>query len=148
MKVLFVKDVPGSAHAGEVKDVATGHWLHFLQPKKLAIPAGTGAVEQIRKREDAIKRRTEQMLVEARETANRMRKLTLTVHAKAGEGTRLFGSVTNADIAQQLKRDAGIDLDKRKIEVEPPIKTLGPHEVKVQLHPDVTETLRIVVAAQ
>jgi large subunit ribosomal protein L9 len=70
------------------------------------------------------------------------------MYAKAGEGGRLFGSVTNADIAQQLKREAGIDLDKRKIEVEPAIKSLGPHEVTVQLHSDVTATLRVVVAAQ
>jgi len=77
-----------------------------------------------------------------------LKKLTVTVYAKTGEGGRLFGSVTNADIATQLKREAGLDIDKRKIEVEPPIKSLGPHEVTVQLHTEVTETLRVVVAAQ
>jgi large subunit ribosomal protein L9 len=66
----------------------------------------------------------------------------------AGEGGRLFGSVTNADIAQQLKREAGIDVDKRRIEVEPPIRSLGPHEVTLNLHAEVTATLRVVVAAK
>jgi large subunit ribosomal protein L9 len=77
-----------------------------------------------------------------------MGRITVTLYAKAGEGGRLFGSVTNADIAQQLKREAGIDVDKRKIEVEPPIRSLGPHEVTLNLHTEVTATLRVVVAAK
>jgi len=77
-----------------------------------------------------------------------MKKLTVTVYAKAGEAGRLFGTVTNADIAQQLKREAAIDIDKRKIEIEPAIKSLGPHEVEVELHPEVKATLKVVVAAQ
>ena len=68
--------------------------------------------------------------------------------AKAGEAGRLFGTVTTADVAKQLKREAGIDIDKRKIEIDPPIRSLGPHEATIELHPEVTETLKVVVAAQ
>lgn len=148
MKVLFVKEVQGTARAGDVKEVAPGYARNYLLPKRLAVVADERAIEQIKQREEATRRRAEKTLTDAREVATRLRKLTVTIYAKTGEAGRLFGSVTNADIATQLKREAGLDIDKRKIEVEPPIKTLGPHEVTVQLHTEVRETLRVVVATQ
>lgn len=148
MKVLFVKEVAGTARAGDVKEVAPGYARNFLLPKHLAVVADDRTVEQIRKREEAARRRAEKDLEDARAVAQRLRKLTVTVYAKTGEGGRLFGSITNTDVAQQLKREARIDVDKRKIEIEPPIRSLGPHEVQVQLHPEITETLKVVVAAQ
>jgi large subunit ribosomal protein L9 len=148
VKVLFLKEVTGTAKAGDVKEVAPGYARNFLFPHKLAVVADDRVVDQIRQREEAARRRAEKALTEAREIEKRLQRITVTMYAKAGEGGRLFGSVTNADIAQQLKRESGIDLDKRKIEVEPAIKSLGPHEVTVQLHSDVTATLRVVVAAQ
>lgn len=148
MKVLFVKEVSGTARPGDVREVSPGYARNFLFPKHLAVVADERVVDQIRKREEAARRRAEKELTEAREAAARLRKLTVTIYAKTGEGGRLFGSVTNTDVAQQLRREAGIDLDKRKIEIETPIKSLGPHEVSVELHPEVKETLRVVVAAQ
>ena len=148
MKVLFLKDVTGTAKPGDVKEVAPGYARNFLFPKHLAVVADERVVDQIRKREEATRRRAEKQLTDAREVAGRLRKLTVTIYAKTGEGGRLFGSVTNTDVALQLKREAGIDVDKRKIEIEPPIRSLGPHEVSVELHPEITETLKVVVAAQ
>ena len=148
MRVLFLKEVAGTAHPGDVKEVAPGYARNFLFPQHLAVVADDRVVDQIRKREEAARRRAEKELTDAREAAARLRKLTVTIYAKTGEGGRLFGSVTNSDVAQQLKREAGIDIDKRKIEIETPIKSLGPHEVSVELHPEITETLRVVVAAQ
>jgi len=148
VKVLFLKEVQGTAKAGDVKEVAPGYARNYLFPQKLAVVADDRVVDQIRQREEASRRRAEKALTEAREIEKRLQRITVTMYAKAGEGGRLFGSVTNADIAQQLKRESGIDLDKRKIEVEPPIKSLGPHEVTVSLHSDVSATLRVVVAAQ
>jgi large subunit ribosomal protein L9 len=148
VRVLFVQEVAGTAKAGDVKDVAPGYARNFLLPKHLAVVADDKTVEQVRRREEATRRRAEKALTDARDVALRLRKLTVTIYAKTGEAGRLFGTVTNADIAQQLKREAGIDVDKRKIEIEPPIRSLGPHEVTVELHPEVTETLKIVVAAQ
>jgi large subunit ribosomal protein L9 len=148
MRVLFLKEVAGTAKAGDVKEVAPGYARNFLFPKHFAVIADDKTVEQVRKREEAAQRRAEKALTEARELSTRMKKLTVTVYAKAGEAGRLFGTITNADIAQQLKREAGIDIDKRKIEIEPAIKSLGPHEVEVELHPDVKATLKVVVAAQ
>jgi large subunit ribosomal protein L9 len=148
VKVLFLKEVSGTAKAGDVKEVSPGYARNFLFPQKLAVVADDRVVDQIRQREEASRRRAEKALTEAHEIEKRLQRITVTMYAKAGEGGRLFGSVTNADIAQQLKRESGIDLDKRKIEVEPAIKSLGPHEVTVQLHQDVVATLRVVVAAQ
>ncbi len=147
MKVLFLKEVAGSAKAGDVKEVASGYARNYLFPQKLAVVADAKTVLLIQEREEATRRRTERQLAEAKETAAKIKRLTVTIFAKTGDGGRLFGSVTNADIAQQLKRE-GVDVDKRKIEVEPAIKTLGPHDVTVQLHGDITETLKVVVAAQ
>lgn len=148
MRVLFLKEVAGTARPGEVRDVAPGYARNFLLPRHFAVIADDKTVEQIRRREEATRRREEKALNESRDLAARMKKLTVTVYAKAGEAGRLFGTVTNADVAQQLKREAGIDVDKRKIEIEPPIKALGPHEVEVELHPEVKATLKVVVAAQ
>ena len=148
MRVMFLKEVAGSAKPGEVKEVANGYARNFLFPKHLAVVADDRVVDQIRKREEATRRRAEKQLSEARDVAGRLRKLTVTIYAKTGEGGRLFGSVTNSDVARQLRREAGIDVDKRKIEIEPPIRSLGPHEVSVELHPEITETLKVVVAAQ
>ena len=148
MKVLFVKEVSGTGRPGDVREVSPGYARNFLFPKHLAVVADDRVVDQIRQREEATRRRAEKALTEAREIEKRLQRITVTMYAKAGEGGRLFGSVTNADIAQQLKRESGIDVDKRKIEVEPAIKSLGPHEVVVSLHPDVTATLRVVVASQ
>ena len=142
-----MKEVSGTAKAGDVKDVADVYVLNFLQPRHLAVVADERTIDQIRKREEAVRRRAEKELTDARDTAQRLRKLTVTIYAKTGEGGRLFGSVTNADVAQQLKREAGIDLDKRKITIDPPIRSLGPHEVEVELHAEVSETLKVVVAA-
>ena len=148
MKVLFLKEVAGTAKPGDVREVSPGYARNFLFPQHLAVVADQNTVDQIRRREEATRRRVEKALIDAKETAQRLRKLTVTVYAKAGDAGRLFGTVTTADVAKQLKREAGIDIDKRKIEIDPPIRSLGPHEASIELHPEVTETLKVVVAAQ
>ena len=147
MKVLFLKDVTGTAKTGEVKEVSPGYARNFLFPSRTAVVADDRVVEQITRREEANRRRVERALTEAREIEGRLKRITVTLYAKTGEGGRLFGSITNAEIAQQLKRE-GIEVDKRKIEVDPPIKSLGPHEVEIRLHPEVVAPLRVVVTAQ
>ena len=147
-KVLFVKEVAGVATAREIKEVKPGFARNYLLPQGIGVLANDKTIEQVKMREAAIVRKTEKELADARSTAATIKKLTVTVFAKAGEAGRLHGSVTNADISQQLKREAGLHIDKKKIAIETPIKTLGPHEVSVEIHPEITETLKIVVAAQ
>ncbi len=147
MKVLFLKDVTGTARTGEVKEVSPGYARNFLFPTRTAVVADDRVVEQIKQREEASRRRTERALADAHDVEGRLKRITVTLYAKTGEGGRLFGSITNAEIAQQLKRE-GIEVDKRKIEVDPPIKSLGPHEVQIRLHSEVIAPLRVVVTAQ
>ena len=148
MKVLFVKPVPGVATAGEIKEVKPGFARNYILPQGIGVLANEKTMEQVRLREEAIVRRTEKELADAKEIASTIKRLTVTIFAKTGDAGRLHGSVTSTDIAQQLKREAGLDIDKKKITVDPPIKTLGPHDVHVDIHPEVSETLKVVVAAQ
>jgi large subunit ribosomal protein L9 len=148
MKVMFLKEVPANnARAGDVKEVVPGYARYLLR-EKLALVADDKIVAQVKERESATRRRTERQLTDARALQTKLKSLNMTVYAKTGDGGRLFGSVTNEQIAQQLKREAGVDIDKRKIEVEPPIKSLGPHEVVIKLHTEVTATVKVVVVAQ
>ena len=148
MEIILREDIDKLGTRGQMVKVAAGYARNFLFPQHLAVIADQNTVDQIRRREEATRRRVEKALIDAKETAQRLRKLTVTVYAKAGEAGRLFGTVTTADVAKQLKREAGIDIDKRKIEIDPPIRSLGPHEATIELHPEVTETLKVVVAAQ
>jgi len=150
VKVHCVYAIQSGGHTGPIKIGITDDLynrrssLQNGNPEQLTILF----YAEVKNREEATRRRAEKALTDARDAATRLKKLTVTIYAKTGDSGRLFGSVTNADIAIQLKREAGLDIDKRKIEVEPPIKSLGPHEVTVQLHTEVSETLRVVVAAQ
>jgi len=148
VRVLFLKEVAGTAKPGDVKEVNAGYARNYLLPRHLAMVADGGALEQVRNRQEAALRRAQKELERARETEIRLRRSAVTIYAKAGEAGRIFGTVTSADIAQQLKRDAGVTVDKRQISIESPIRTLGPHEVTITLHPEITATVRIVVAAQ
>ena len=148
MKVMFLKEVPANnAKAGDVKEVVPGYARYLLR-EQLALVADDRIVAQVRERESATRRRTEKQLADARALQAKLKTLNMTVYAKTGDGGRLFGSVTNEQISQQLKREVGVDIDKRKIEVEPPIKSLGPHEVVIKLHTEVTATVKVVVVAQ
>ena len=144
MQVLLLQNVPGIGSVGQVIKVADGYARNYLLPHKLAAPADEGRIKQA----DAIKlaaiRRDAKTKSEAEELAKLLSQTTLTFHAKAGEGNRLFGSITTGDIADALARDKGITVDKRKIEADP-IKELGSHEVSIKVHPEVIAQINVVV---
>lgn len=145
MQVLLLKNVPGIGSAGQVKKVADGYARNFLLPKKLAIPATEGAVKQSETIKQAAARREAKTLAEAQELAKILGQTTLTFRTKAGEGDRLFGSITAADIADKLVADKNIHVDKRKIELGAPIKELGERQVPIKIHPEVTAQVTILV---
>lgn len=145
MQVLLLKNVQGIGKAGEVKKVNDGYARNYLLPNKLAVPASDGAVKQAEQIKEAAVRRDAKTLAEAKELGALIEKVTLTFHAKAGEGERLFGSVTAGDIADALARDKGITVDKRKIVLDSPIKDLGNHRVSIKLHPEVTAQVMVAV---
>jgi len=145
MQVLLLKNVPGVGNAGQVKNVSDGHARNYLIPRKLAVPATEGAVKQAEAIQAAAARREAKTLAEAQELARQLSATTLTFHAKAGEGERLFGSITSSDIADALAREKHITIDKRKIELDAPIKELGEKQVAIKLHPEVTAQVTVVV---
>ena len=145
MQVLLLKNVAGLGSAGQVNNVAEGYARNYLLPRKLAVPAGAGAVKQAESLHQAAVRREAQTRQEAEELAAILAQTTLTFHVKAGEGDRLFGSITATDIADALARDKKINVDKRKVELDAPIKELGERQIGIKLHPDVTANLMVVV---
>lgn len=144
MQVLLLQNVPGIGNAGQVKKVADGYARNYLLPHKLAVPADDGAVKQADAIKQAAVRREAKTKDEAQELANLIAQITLTFRAKAGEGERLFGSITTADIADALARDKHIVIDKRKIEGDP-IKELGSRQVSIKLHPEVTAQVTVLI---
>lgn len=145
MQVLLLKNVPGIGSAGQVKKVADGYARNYLLPNKLAVVATDGAVKQSETIKQAAARRDAQTLAEAQALAKILGETTLTFRAKAGEGDRLFGSITSGDIADRLAADKNIHVDKRKIELTTPIKELGERQVPIKIHPEVTGQVTVLV---
>lgn len=145
MKVIFLKDVKGKGKKGEVKNVADGYAHNFLIKQGLAVEANNANVSTL----DAQKKKEEKMaaeeLAEAKKLKQVLDKVTVELTAKAGEGGRLFGSITTKQIAEELQKKHGIKVDKRKMELDDAIRTLGVTKVPVKLYHDVTATLSVHV---
>lgn len=145
MEVLLVKDVPGVGRAGQTKKVNDGYARNYLLPRKLAVVATTGAVRQAEALKQAAVRREAETVQEARQLGDILSKIRLNFRMKAGEGSRLFGAITASDIAEALERDHKISIDRRKIDLDHPIKDLGERTVPLKLHPEVTAPITVVV---
>lgn len=148
MKVIFLKDVKGQGKKGETKNVSDGYASNFLIPRKLAVPASEGNMKQLQHQQKAEKRRQQEQVEEAKLQAQKLEELTVQFKVKAGEGGRLFGSITNKQISEELAKSYAIKIDKRKIEMSEPIRSLGVTQVSVKLHPEVTATLKVQVLEQ
>ena len=147
MEVILREDVQSLGKAGELVRVKPGYARNFLLPKGLAYEATEGNKKRIAAESRARQARHATERTEAEQLASRLGALTIALVAKAGEGERLFGSITSQDIADAVLAQ-GIELDKRKIELEHPIKTLGTHTVPVRLHADVQAELAVTVTAE
>ncbi|MCC7161848.1 MAG: 50S ribosomal protein L9 [Anaerolineae bacterium] len=145
MQVLLVKDVPGVGKAGQTKNVADGHARNYLLPRGLAVIATQGAVKQVEALKLASAKREAETLQEAQLLGSTLDAVRLTFKVKAGANDRLFGAVTAADIADRLVRDHQINIDKRKIELDHPIKDLGQRGVPIKLHPEVTAHVQVMI---
>ncbi|WP_088227221.1 50S ribosomal protein L9 [Desulfosporosinus sp. FKB] len=147
MKVILQADVKGTGKKGQVCEVADGYARNFLFPKKLAVEATTGNIQDISHKKAAEDRRKAKEKEDAIVLGNKLNDLQVDVKIRTGEGGRIFGSVTSKEIAEGLKKQHGIEIDKRKLEVKEPIKALGTYEISVKVHPDVTAKLRVYVSA-
>ncbi len=145
MKLILTQEVTGLGAPGDVVEVAGGYGRNYLVPRGLAMHWTRGAEKQIELITRARSVREIRGLDDARDTAGRLASLDVRLETRAGSGGRLFGSVSPADIAAAVKAAGGPALDKRRIEIKNPIKTVGAHQVTVRLHPEVTATLEVVV---
>lgn len=145
MKVILTQDVRGKGKRGQLIEVSDGYARNFLLPKKLAQEATADNINTMKMNDKATMERQAKERAEAVEIANRMRALTVTVAAKGGGAGRLFGSVTNSEIAEALKAQCAIDLDKRKIALDEPIKTAGVYHVKCKLGYEIVGELTVEV---
>ncbi len=145
MEVLLVKDVPGIGKAGQTKKVSDGYARNYLLARQLAVVATPSALKQAEKLRQASIKREAETREEARTLAGVLDKVRLTFRVKAGENDRLFGAITPGDITEALAREHQITIDKRKIELETPIKELGEHRVPIKLHPEVSTAVNVSV---
>ena len=145
MKVILKQDVKGQGKKGELVSVSDGYARNFLFPRDLAVPADAQAMNDLKNKEEAARHRLEMEKKNAEETARLLTGKTLKLSAKAGQGGRLFGSVTTKEAAEELRRQFGVEVDKRKIEMAD-IKAFGSYEALIKLAQGITASMTVVVS--
>jgi large subunit ribosomal protein L9 len=147
MKLILTQDVPGLGAPGDVVEVKDGYGRNYLLPRGFALAWTRGGEKQVTQIKRARKVREVRDLSHANEIKQALESLTITLPARAGEAGRLFGSITTADVADAVKAAGGPALDKRKVQLAAPIKTVGKHSAKVDVHEGVTATISVEVVA-
>ncbi len=145
MKVILLQDVKGKGKKGQMLEVSDGYARNFMLPKKLAIEATPDAINTMRMNDKATQERIAREKAEALAVSKQLREMTLVVTAKGGGAGRLFGSVTNQEIADALKAKSGIALDKRKIVIADPIKSVGTYTVTCKLGYEINAPLTVKI---
>ena len=147
MKIILSSDVETLGNKGDVVDVAPGYARNFLVPKGLAMPASRGALKQAELMRKARVEREEKAKQEAASKVAHLGSSPVYISARAGEGGRLFGSVTNSDVARAILDQLEEDIDRRNVRLEDPIRSLGTHQVEVKLHEEVNALVTVEVIA-
>ena len=145
MKVIFLKDVKGKGKKGEVKNVSDGYAHNFLLKQELAVEATPANMKKLEAQKNKMNQLAAEELQQAKDLKGQIEKITVEIEAKAGEGGRLFGSITTKQIAEALQKSQGIKIDKRKMELPEGIRSLGYTKVPVKLHHEVQATLNVHV---
>ena len=145
MKVILLQDVKGKGKKGQMLEVSDGYARNFMLPRKMAIEATPDAINTMKMNDKATQERIAREKAEAMELAKKLRDMTLVVMAKGGGAGRLFGSVTNQEIADTLKNKTGIVLDKRKIVISDPIKNVGTYTVQCKLGYEISAPLTVKI---
>lgn len=141
----MLQDVPGLGKAGEVREVADGYGRNFLLPRRLAEFATPAVVRRLEAQKRAQARRQLVVDAEMAELAQALEGMEVTVKAKVGTKDRLYGAITSGDIAEEIHRVTGMEIDKRKIELEEPIRQLGQYEVLLRLSKELGPKIRVIV---
>ena len=145
MRVILKREVAGLGRPGEVKDVADGYAQNFLLPRGLAIEATAGELKVLARARDAKRAKQDRAHGEAEELAKRLSETTLVFRLKAGEQGKTFGSVTSKDVADALKREHKVEIDRTKVHLVEPLRSLGVHAVEIRLLTDVRAKLTVAI---
>ena len=147
-QAILLQSVEPLGERGEVVDVSDGYLRNFLVPRKLAQPATAASIADAKRRQEAAERAVQEQAARAEENAALLRKTVLTISHQAGEDGRLFGSVTAQQIVDAVRQARGLKLDKRRVQLEEPIKTTGTHMVTVEVADGVTAQIKTIVTAE
>ena len=147
MKVILLEDVRGSGKSGDVVNVSDGYARNMLIPRKLAVEATPQNIKQLEKKKEAIAKKFAEDKAAALEMKKKLEEVTIEVKTRAGQNGKVFGSVTSADIAEALKAQ-GFDIDKKKIQLDSPIKTTGTTDVNVKLFTEVAGKIKVNVVSE
>ena len=148
MKVILLQDVRGQGKKGQLIEASDGYARNFLLPRKLAVEATADNLNTMKLQEKAKKAKEAAEKAEAEAISAKLKEITVTIPAKAGNGGKIFGSITTKEIAEQLKAQQGIDLPKAKLVLADPIKAFGGYEIKAKLGYKVTGTFKVMVVEQ
>ncbi|MFD0871788.1 50S ribosomal protein L9 [Paenibacillus residui] len=147
MKVIFLKDVKGQGKKGQVKEVSEGYANNFLIKQGLAAPATSSNMKVLEQQKQSEQKKKDEEKAQAEQLAARLNEMTLQMKGKSGEGGRLFGSITTKQIAEELEK-LNIVIDKRKMSLDDPIRSLGVTQVPIKLYPGVSATLKVQVTEE
>jgi large subunit ribosomal protein L9 len=147
-QAILLKDVEKVGERGDVIDVAPGYLRNYLAPRKLAQPATPASIAESQRRREAAERAAEEAAAKAEETAALLRKTVLTISHQAGDDGRLFGSVTSQEIVDAIRQARAVRIDKRRVQLEEPLRTTGTHMVTVEVADGVTAEIKTIVTPQ
>jgi len=142
---MLIKDIENVGQAGDIKEVADGYGRNFLIPRKLAVVAARGVEAEAKRLREAVTRREAKERDEAQELAEVIDNKTVVVRLKVGAEDKVFGAITNDDIATALRLQHQVDVDRRRIELKDPLKQLGEHRVPLHLHREVTAHINLII---
>lgn len=145
MKVILVQDVKSVGKKGQVIEASDGYARNFLIPKKLAVPADSKNMNELKTKQEANKYRKDMSMAAAKELSEKMKSYSITFKLKAGENGKIFGSVTSKDIADELNKKYFVEVDKKKVMLDDAIKNLGTYNVEIKLFEGISGTLKVNV---
>lgn len=148
MKVIFLNDVKNKGKKGEVKEVATGYAQNFLLKKGLAEEATPANLKRLEEQQNAEEAKAEQALEDAKAMKEELEQKEVEIKTKSGDDGRLFGSISSKQVVEAYEKQHGIKLDKRKLDMSQPLKSLGYHKMSVKLHPEVSAEIKVHVIEQ
>ncbi|MBP6963443.1 MAG: 50S ribosomal protein L9 [Armatimonadetes bacterium] len=148
MRVILVREVKSLGKPDDIVNVSEGYARNFLFPRHLAVPAEGGHMTELNRRRRTEEQKGEKLAEDAKSLAEKIEGKQVTIKGKVGQGTKLYGAVTPADIAEAIQNDLGAKVDKRKIDSHEPIKSVGTHDIRIHLHRDVTVGMTVEVVGE